>query len=247
MKCLKQKIPKHVAMVMDGNGRWAENKGLSRSEGHRAGLEVVKRIIQASIEHGIPVISLWAFGRDNWSRPQSEVDYLMQLLSSALEMELEALHKNEVRLLFTGNRTELSPALQEAIDSAEHHTQHNTRLTLNIVFNYGGKWDIVEGAKKLVRDVLSETVAVQDIDESLFARYLNAHDLPDPDFFIRTSGEQRISNFFLWQLAYTELYFSELCWPDFTIEAYSTALKCFADRERRYGKTSQQLNESSHA
>lgn len=230
---------------MDGNGRWAENKGLSRSEGHRAGVEVVKRIVQASMEHTIPVISIWAFGRDNWARPQTEVDYLMQLLSSALEMELEALNKNEVRLLFTGDRTELSPALQQAIESAERYTQNNTRLTLNVVFNYGGKWDIVQGAKKLIQDVVSGTVAFDDIDESLFAGYLNAHNLPDPDLFIRTSGEQRISDFFLWQLAYTELYFSEACWPDFTLEEFSKALQCFAERERRYGKTSQQLSESS--
>ena len=232
---------------MDGNGRWAENKGLPRSEGHRAGVEVVKRIIRASMEHTIPVISLWAFGRDNWARPQSEVDYLMQLLSSALEMELDALHKNEVRLLFTGDRTELSDALQQAIGSAERYTQHNTRLTLNVVFNYSGKWDIVQGAKKLIHDVVAGTVAFEDVDESLFARYLNAHDLPDPDLFIRTSGEQRISDFFLWQLAYTELYFSEACWPDFTLEEFSKALQCFAERERRFGKTSQQLNESAHA
>ena len=178
---------------MDGNGRWAENKGLPRSEGHRAGVEVVKRIIRASMEHTIPVISLWAFGRDNWARPQSEVDYLMQLLSSALEMELDALHKNEVRLLFTGDRTELSDALQQAIGSAERYTQHNTRLTLNVVFNYSGKWDIVQGAKKLIHDVVAGTVAFEDVDESLFA------------------------------------------------------LQCFAERERRFGKTSQQLNESAHA
>ena len=171
----------------------------------------------------------------------------MQLLSSALEMELDALHKNEVRLLFTGDRTELSDALQQAIGSAERYTQHNTRLTLNVVFNYSGKWDIVQGAKKLIHDVVAGTVAFEDVDESLFARYLNAHDLPDPDLFIRTSGEQRISDFFLWQLAYTELYFSEACWPDFTLEEFSKALQCFAERERRFGKTSQQLNESAHA
>lgn len=244
---MNKKTPQHVAIIMDGNGRWAENKGLSRSEGHRVGVDVVKQIVQASVERAIPVLSLWAFGRDNWARPQTEVDYLMQLLLSALQIELDALHQSGVRLLFTGDRTGLPDSLQSAMASAEQHTQSNNRLTLNIVFNYGGKWDIVSATKKLVQAVLAGEVAYADIDESVFEQYLNANHLPDPDLFIRTSGEQRISDFFLWQLAYTELYFTEVCWPDFSVEDYTKALQCYADRERRYGRTSQQLGEQTYA
>lgn len=231
---------------MDGNGRWAENKGLSRSEGHRAGVDVVKLIVQACIEHQIPVVSFWAFGRDNWARPQSEVDFLMELLLSALQLEIETLHQNGVRLRFTGDRSELSEPIQQAINSAEVYTQVNTALTVNIVFNYSGKWDIVEATKKIAQEVQNGAMSVQDINERMFSGYLNTHDLPEPDLFIRTSGEQRLSNFFLWQLAYTELFFSDVCWPDFTAEDFAKALICFAERERRYGKISQQLTERTY-
>lgn len=231
---------------MDGNGRWAEQQGLSRSEGHRAGVDVVKRIVRVSVDKHIPVLSVWAFGRDNWARPASEVDFLMQLLLSVLNIELEELHQMGVRLMFTGGRSELSEPLQQAIESAESYTMNNQRLILNVVFNYGGKWDIIEAVKKMTQDVLDEAIAVQEITETLFATYLNTRDLPEPDLFIRTSGEQRISNFFLWQLAYTELYFTDMCWPDFTTEEFTRALDCFAERERRYGKTSQQLEEQKH-
>jgi undecaprenyl diphosphate synthase len=242
---LKQKIPQHVAIIMDGNGRWAEQRGLERSEGHRAGAEVVKHIVQACVEKNIPILSVWAFGRDNWARPASEVDFLMQLLLSVLNVELEEMHQMGVRLIFTGGRKELSEDLQQAIQSAEIYTARNTRLTLNVVFNYGGKWDILQAVKKVAQDVLDGTLTVQNIDEALFSSYLNTRDLPDPDLFIRTSGEQRISDFFLWQLSYTELYFSDLCWPEFTVEEFSNALHFFSERERRYGKTSKQLGSVS--
>ena len=229
---------------MDGNGRWAEQRGLARSEGHRAGAEVVKHIVQACVEKKIPVLSVWAFGRDNWSRPASEIDFLMQLLLSVLSVELEELHQMGVRLLFTGGRVELSETLQSAIKTAEAYTADNKRLTLNVVFNYGGKWDILQGVKKIAQDVLDGTMTVQDIDETVFSSYLNTRHLPDPDLFIRTSGEQRISDFFLWQLSYTELYFSDLCWPDFTVREFSHALSFFSERERRFGKTSKQLEDT---
>jgi undecaprenyl diphosphate synthase len=240
---LKQKIPQHVAIIMDGNGRWAEQRGLARSEGHRAGAEVVKHVVQACVEKKIPVLSVWAFGRDNWARPASEVDFLMQLLLSVLSVELEEMHQLGVRLVFTGGRAELSEILQQAINSAEAYTAQNERLTLNVVFNYGGKWDILQGVKQVAQDVLAGVLSVQDIDEAVFSSYLNTQHLPDPDLFIRTSGEQRISDFFLWQLSYTELYFSELCWPDFTVEEFEHALGFFSERERRYGKTSKQLED----
>lgn len=232
---------------MDGNGRWAEQRGLARSEGHRAGAEVVKHIVQACVEKKIPVLSVWAFGRDNWSRPASEIDFLMQLLLSVLSVELEELHQMGVRLVFTGGRVELSDTLQSAIKTAEAYTADNKRLTLNVVFNYGGKWDILQGVKKIAQDVLDGTMTVQDIDETVFSSYLNTRHLPDPDLFIRTSGEQRISDFFLWQLSYTELYFSDLCWPDFTVQEFSHALSFFSERERRFGKTSKQLEDTVYA
>lgn len=230
---------------MDGNGRWAEQRGLPRSAGHQAGAEVVKHIVQACIEKKVSVLSVWAFGRDNWARPASEVDFLMQLLLSVLNAELEEMHKSGVRLIFTGGREELTETLQQAITSAEAYTADNTRLTLNVVFNYGGKWDILQSVKTIAQEVLDGKIKVQDIDETLFSSYLNTRHLPDPDLFIRTSGEQRISDFFLWQLSYTELYFSDLCWPDFTVEEFTHALNFFAKRERRFGKTSKQLDDDN--
>lgn len=229
---------------MDGNGRWAEQRGLPRSDGHQAGAEVVKHIVQACVEKKISVLSVWAFGRDNWARPPSEVDFLMKLLLSLLNAELEELHKSGVRLIFTGGREELTETLQQAIASAEAYTAANTKLTLNVVFNYGGKWDIVQAVKAIAQEAIDGKIQVQDIDEALFASYLNTNHLPDPDLFIRTSGEQRISNFFLWQLAYTELYFSNLCWPDFTVEEFNRAIHFFSNRERRFGKTSKQLDDA---
>lgn len=230
---------------MDGNGRWAEQRGLPRSEGHRAGYDVVKRILQACADHKVSVLSVWAFGRDNWGRPPSEVDFLMQLLLSGLNTDLEELHAAGVRLMFTGSRTELPDMLQMAIRKAEEYTKDNQALILNVVFNYGGKWDILQAVKRISQDVLDGAIEIADIDEKKFVPYLNTAALPDPDLFIRTSGEQRISDFFLWQLAYTELFFSELCWPDFTVEELSRALACYAQRERRFGQTSKQL-ENTH-
>ena len=229
---------------MDGNGRWAEQQGLSRSEGHRAGSKVVKHIVQACIDKKISVLSVWAFGRDNWARPASEVDFLMQLLLSVLDNELEEIHKLAVRLVFTGSRQELSPILQQAISKAEARTAANSQLTLNVVFNYSGKWDIIQSVKSIAQDVADGKIKIENIDETLFASHLNTSHLPDPDLFIRTSGEQRISDFFLWQLSYTELYFSDVCWPDFTLEEFTRALNFFAERERRFGKTSKQLGVS---
>ncbi|MCX7091298.1 MAG: polyprenyl diphosphate synthase [Legionellales bacterium] len=243
---MKQKIPQHVAIIMDGNGRWAEQRGLIRSEGHRKGAEVVKEIVRACVEKQIPVLSVWAFGRDNWARPASEVDFLMQLLLSVLDHELDELHQVGVRLVFTGDRVGLSETLQQAITTAEAYTVNNAGLILNVVFNYSGKWDILQSVKKIAENVVNGEIGIQDIDATLFSSYLSTHGLPDPDLFIRTSGEQRISDFFLWQLSYTELYFSELCWPDFTVEEFTYAINCFAERERRYGKTSKQLEEKTY-
>lgn len=234
-------MAKHVAIVMDGNGRWAEQQALPRIEGHRAGVETVRAIVQACVERDIDILSLFTFSSENWSRPTSEVDFLMQLFIHALEKELDELNENGVRLRFTGERAALSPALQDKMKAAELLTQGNQRLTLNLMMNYGGKWDILQAAKTMSSDVISGQLALDHIDESTFASYLSVADLPDPDLLIRTSGEQRISNFFLWQFAYTELYFSDIFWPDFTVEEFDKALTWFSARERRYGKTSKQV------
>lgn len=231
---------------MDGNGRWAENRGLPRCDGHIAGVGVAKSIVKACVENNVKVLSLWAFSSENWSRPTIEIDFLMQLFVQALTNEIDELHQNGVRLCFTGSRAELSHALSEQMQKAETLTVNNSKLTLNVVINYGGKWDIVQAVKTLTHRVVNGEIPLEDINEKMFTQQLNTCDLPDPDLFIRTGGEQRLSNFFLWQLAYTELYFSDSYWPDFTVQEFKKALGCFSSRERRFGQTSQQIFESNH-
>ena len=243
---MSQKVPQHVAIVMDGNGRWAENQGLPRLEGHRAGAKSVRGMVETCLKKKIKALSLFAFSRENWARPVEEVNFLMDLFIESLDRELDALHEQGVRLIFMGNRTDLNDVLQTAMKSVEKHTKNNHVLTLNIVINYGGRWDITQAARVLAERVQSGSLLPDDINETVFSGALVTHDLPDPDLFIRTSGERRISNFFLWELAYTELYFTEVCWPDFTADEFERALACFASRERRYGKTSKQLIEDEH-
>lgn len=226
---------------MDGNGRWAQSRGLLRIEGHRAGVDAVKAVIRCCLQKNIPVLSLFAFSSENWSRPENEVEFLMQLFIEALGREVEELHQHGVRLRFTGNRQGLSQALCQEMSRAEERTAANQRLTLNIVVNYGGKWELVQATKTLAQKVRDGLISLDEINEESIGQALDTYGLPDPDLFIRTSGEQRISNFFLWQLAYTELYFSQVHWPDFNKEEFEKALASFSSRERRYGKTSQQL------
>lgn len=226
---------------MDGNGRWAQEKGLPRTDGHQAGVKAIKPILQSCAEKKISALSVWAFSQDNWSRPDSEVDFLLQLFIQSLEKEVDELHQNGIRLRFTGDRSNLSDALCEAMQKSENLTAKNETTTLNVVINYTGRWDLVEATKKIAQDVVNGDMQVADITESVFANRLSTKELPDPDLFIRTSGEKRISNFFLWQLAYTEMYFTETAWPDFTVEEFETALESFGTRERRFGRTSNQL------
>ncbi len=228
---------------MDGNGRWAQSRGLLRIKGHRAGADAVKSTIRCCLQHQIPILSLFAFSSENWSRPENEVAFLMQLFVEALEREVQGLHHHGISLRFTGDMSGLSQALQEQMQLAEELTKNNKQLILNIVVNYGGKWDLVQAVKKIAKKV-DAGLSVDAIDESLLSQSLSTFDLPDPDLFIRTGGEKRISNFFLWQLAYTELYFADVHWPDFSAEEFEKALASFSRRERRYGKTSQQLNEA---
>ncbi len=221
---------------MDGNGRWAEGRNLPRIEGHKAGLESVRAMIQACLEKKIPCLSLFAFSSENWQRPSQEVSFLMELFMEALKNEINTLHHYGVRLRFTGDRSRLAERLQRQMAQAEQVTQMNQALVLNIVLNYGGKWDILCAAKKMAQAVIDDCLDLNDCNEERFNDYLDTSDLPEPDLFIRTSGELRISNFFLWQLAYTELYFTEVHWPDFCQKELERALESFAKRKRRFGQ-----------
>ena len=239
---MSQKIPQHVAIVMDGNGRWAENRGLPRFEGHRAGVEIVKAIVRSCLEKKISVLSLFAFSCENWARPSDEVEFLMQLFISALERETAQLNEHGICIRFIGDRSRLSDGLCEKMAAAETLTSKNKALSLNIAINYSGKWDIVQAAQTVARGVLDGSIIPSDVNEALFESRLSTYGLPDPDLFIRTSGEQRVSDFFLWQLAYTELYFTDVKWPEFTIEEFEQAIQSYSGRERRYGLISKQLN-----
>lgn len=229
---------------MDGNGRWAQSRGLLRAKGHRAGADAVKSVIRCCLQYKIPILSLFAFSSENWSRPENEVSFLMQLFVEALEQEVQELHQHGIGLRFTGDLSRLSSTLQEKMQHAEHLTKANQQLILNIVVNYGGKWDIVQAVKKIAKKVEAGVLEVEAIDESLLSQSLTTSGLLEPDLLIRTGGEQRVSNFFLWQLAYTELYFTEVHWPDFSAEEFEKALASFSQRERRFGKTSQQISET---
>lgn len=238
---MSQKLPKHVAIVMDGNGRWAEHLNLPRVEGHRKGVEVVNDVVRCCLEKKISILSLFAFSCENWARPSEEVEFLMQLFIHVIERELQQLNEHGVCLRFIGDRTRLSMILQDKMDHAEKLTQNNDKLILNIAVNYSGKWDIVQASKSALHRILSGELSLDDLNENELERGLSTYHLQDPDLMIRTSGEQRISNFFLWQAAYTELYFTDVKWPDFTTDDFKRALEIYRQRERRYGLTSVQL------
>lgn len=247
---LVDKLPRHVAVVMDGNGRWAESKGLARIEGHRAGIESVKGMVRSCLEKKIDCLSLFAFSSENWSRPAEEVNFLMQLFLDAFNHELQELHHHGISIRFTGNRLPLSERLQQQMQQAEVLTADNRNMILNVAVNYGGKWDLLNATKKIIHALNQGELTLGELDEKTFAQFLDTSDLPEPDLFIRTSGELRISNFFLWQMAYTELYFTEVHWPDFTAVEFEKALQAFSRRQRRYGRLSNaRLNhkENEHA
>jgi undecaprenyl diphosphate synthase len=240
-------FPKHIAIIMDGNGRWATKRHLPRVAGHRAGVEAVHRIVTCCIEKGIEVLSLFAFSSENWQRPTDEVSFLMDLFLTALEREATKLHKQNIQLRVIGDRARFDKKLQLQIKKVEELTAENTGLKLNVAANYGGRWDICDAFKSLAEEVASGLLSSGDITPELINQKLSLADLPAPDLFIRTGGEQRISNFFLWQLAYTELYFTDVLWPDFNAEAFEKALISFAHRERRFGFTGEQIKAQQHA
>jgi undecaprenyl diphosphate synthase len=237
------RVPRHVAIVMDGNGRWALRRKLPRTAGHRAGVKSVRAVVEESVRQGVGALTLFAFSSENWRRPKSEVSLLMELFMSALRAEINRLNENGVRLRIVGERSAFPEKLQRRIAEAEDVTSANRALLLQIAANYGGRWDIAQAARRLAAQARDGRVAPEDVDERFFSTLLSFPDLPDPDLLIRTGGEQRISNFLLWQSAYSELYFSDLMWPDFGAEAYRNALADFASRQRRFGLTDEQLSE----
>jgi undecaprenyl diphosphate synthase len=234
-------LPRHIAIIMDGNGRWAKKRFLPRHAGHRAGVDAVRRTVSRCGELGVEVLTLFAFSSENWRRPSQEVNLLMQLFMNALKREMQALHRNQVRLHIIGDRTAFNPELQALIADAEHLTQDNQGLRLVIAANYGGHWDIAQAVRQLAQQVATGELDSQAIDNRHIAAHLSLAGLPNPDLFIRTGGEQRISNFLLWQLAYTELFFSEVLWPDFNQAELERAITAFASRQRRFGQTGEQV------
>jgi undecaprenyl diphosphate synthase len=230
-------IPNHVAIIMDGNGRWANQRGLSRLEGHEAGTENIRRILRAAAQMGVRYLTFWAFSTENWRRPEEEVAGLMAILGRALISETEELHRKGAQLRHIGDLSALDPQLQQSVNEAMALTAHNDRIVLTIAFNYGGRQELLHAVKGMLRDGIDP----EAVTEETFARYLYMPDLPDADLIIRTSGEYRLSNFLLWQGAYSELYFSPKYWPDFTADDLAAALDDFAHRERRFGATSAQV------
>lgn len=238
------RVPRHVAIVMDGNGRWAVRRRLPRTAGHRAGIKSVRAVVEESVRQGVEALTLFAFSSENWRRPESEVNFLLELFVGVLRAEVKRLNENGVRLRIIGERRAFPEKLQQSIATAEKATKTNEAMLLQVAANYGGRWDITQAARRLAADARAGRIAPEDVDERLFSDRLSFPDLPDPDLFIRTGGEQRISNFLLWQSAYSELYFSELMWPDFDDSAYREALADFGHRQRRFGMTGDQADQA---
>jgi undecaprenyl diphosphate synthase len=236
-------IPRHVAIIMDGNGRWATQRRLPRAAGHAKGVDRVREIVAACIEREIGNLTLFAFSSENWRRPQDEVSLLMRLFMSLLEREVQRLADNQVRLRVIGDTSRFEPRLRELIRNAETMTLENQRLTLTVAANYGGRWDILNAMRCMLRDRPELAQNLESIDELALQPYLAMDGIPEPDLFIRTGGEQRISNFLLWQLAYTELYFTPVFWPEFSAAQLDLAIKSYQQRERRFGRTSAQVQD----
>jgi undecaprenyl diphosphate synthase len=240
-------LPQHIAIIMDGNGRWAEARGEPRTSGHKAGIEPVRMCIRECARRGIGALTLFAFSSENWRRPAQEVATLMGLFVEALDREVDELHANGVRLRMIGARHQLAVRLQQRVAAAEQLTAGNTGLRLQVAVSYGGRWDIVEAARELARRCARGELRPEDIDEESLSARLQLDDVPDPDLFIRTGGEHRISNFLLWNLAYTELFFCDTLWPDFGVADFEAALADFSGRDRRFGLTGDQLRTEPRA
>ena len=240
-------LPRHIAIIMDGNGRWAEQRRLPRAAGHRNGVTALRKIVEHCVASDIPALTVYAFSSENWGRPRQEVSFLLELFMSALDEEVDALHENRVCLRFIGECTAFSQQLQATMAAAQKLTAGNGGLSLNIAVNYGGRWDIVQAARELALQAVAGRLQAEEINEALLCRYLSLAKLPEPDLFIRTGGERRVSNYLLWQIAYTELYFSDLLWPEFSPQALDEAILWFQGRQRRFGRTAEQIEQADQA
>jgi len=236
-----KKLPEHVAIIMDGNGRWAKKKGNSRIFGHKNGVKAVRDTVEGAGELGIKYLTLYAFSTENWNRPKQEVDALMSLLVATINSESDTLIKNNVRLLTIGNIADLPIDVKQNLKELKEKTANNTGLSLVLALNYSARWEILNAVKNILTDTQKQSVKLEDLDSQRFEKYLNTTEMPDPDLLIRTSGEYRISNFLLWQIAYTELYFTDVLWPDFRRNDLYNAVIDYQRRERRFGKTSEQI------
>jgi undecaprenyl diphosphate synthase len=232
----KGNLPVHVAIIMDGNGRWAKKRGLPRIAGHRAGVKAVKRVVEAAGELGISILTLFTFSHENWKRPKQEVSAIMKLLYETTKREINELDQNNVKLITTGRIEELSPQRRDILEKAKEQTKNNTGLILNLALNYGGRTEILDAVKHIALEVKQGKLDIDDLNEENFAKYLYTNGLPDPDLLIRTSGEKRISNFLLWQTSYTELYITDVLWPNFTAKDFYEAIWDYQNRERRFGR-----------
>lgn len=228
-------LPQHIAIIMDGNGRWAKKRGLPRIAGHKAGVKTVKRIVKAAGELNIKFLTLFTFSTENWRRPKKEVSAIMGLLYKTTKKEIDELYQNNVRLITTGRIDGFSPRRKEILEKAMEKTKNNTGLTLNLALNYSGRVEILDAVKKIIKDLKRGKIDEEKIDSKLFSSYLYTKDLPDPDLLIRTSGELRLSNFLLWQTSYTELYITDVLWPDFSVSDFHQAISDYQKRERRFG------------
>src|SRR3954471_14686113 len=237
-------IPRHIAIIMDGNGRWAKQRFLPRVAGHKRGLEAVRATVKACVKRGVEYLTLFAFSSENWRRPKDEVKFLMQLFISALEQEIEKLHSNGVRFRAVGDLSKFEPRIAKLVQEAEARTAGNDGLLLTVAANYGGRWDMLQAVTRMLAE---RPELANGFSEADLGQYFSMSYAPEPDLFIRTGGEQRISNFLLWQLAYTELYFTETLWPDFDATALDRAIGSYQERERRFGRTSEQLEQAKRA
>jgi len=243
----KSSKPKHIIIIMDGNGRWAEQNGLTRSAGHKAGVKVLRNLIEHAVQLELKILTVYAFSRENWQRPKKEVELLLDLFISSLESEVKDLHENNIKLNFIGETDRFSEKLKKSMSKSESLTSSNSKLTLNVALNYSGRWDIYNALLSIIDDMTAKKITKNDVDEELINTKLSLANYDEPDLLIRTGGEKRLSNYLLWQIAYTELYFTNTLWPDFNTDQFDLALDWYAKRQRRFGKTSEQIEKNKNA
>ena len=243
----KSSKPKHIIIIMDGNGRWAEQNGLTRSAGHKAGVKVLRNLIEHSVQLELKTLTVYAFSRENWQRPKKEVELLLDLFISSLESEVKDLHENNIKLNFIGETDKFSEKLKKSMSQSESLTSSNSKLTLNVALNYSGRWDIYNALLSIIDDMATKKITKNDVNEELINTKLSLADYDEPDLLIRTGGEKRLSNYLLWQIAYTELYFTNTLWPDFNTDQFDLALDWYTKRQRRFGKTSEQIEKNKNA